>query len=142
MHGYTYARFYICKVLHMQGYTYAYVYRRRRRRRRRRMRRRKIGLWGKVNGCGRGGGGLGARGGGFQCLDGSGRSLPRPTPSPPRRWLGRGSFGETNIWPRQFRGSFAKLPRKCLGQMLIYTISLASFCASFSSFVCCIIFVF
>ena len=70
------------------------------------MRRRKIGLWGKVNGCGRGGGGLGARGGGFQCLDGSGRSPPA-LPLDPRgdgwaeaasgkRTFGRGNFGEVS----------------------------------------------
>ena len=39
--------------------------------------------WGKVDGCGGDGGGLGVCGGGSQSLDGPGRFPLHPTPAPP-----------------------------------------------------------
>ena len=51
---------------------------------RRRLTPKTTGLWGKVDGCGGDGGGLGVCGGGSQSLDGPGRFPLHPTPGPPR----------------------------------------------------------
>ena len=62
-----------------------------------------FGLLGEVGGCGGAGGGLGVSGGGFQRLDGSGRVLLHPTPSPPRQWRWAEA---TSAQPRSHRTIF------------------------------------